>query len=120
MGYPDPPPQSNETAFQRSCPLVYEDERGEATVNSPVASRTELWWDPRHPDEQVLWESKIYLGEEFFNEIVGHPVPLDMNALKALKRSSLGLDLYMWLTYRTFALQGRCGSPGGSCTASSE
>ena len=33
------------------------------------------------------------------------PVPLDMNILKALKRSSLGLDWYLWLTYRTFALR---------------
>ena len=28
-----------------------------------------------------------------------------MNILKALKRSSLGLDWYLWLTYRTFALR---------------
>ena len=35
----------------------------------------------------------------------GHPVPLDMNTLTALKRSPLGLDLYLWLTYRTFALR---------------
>ena len=28
-----------------------------------------------------------------------------MNILKALKRCSLGLDLYLWLTYRVFALQ---------------
>ena len=27
-----------------------------------------------------------------------------MNTLKAMKRSSLGLDLYLWVTYRTFAL----------------
>ena len=27
-----------------------------------------------------------------------------MNTLKALKRSPLGLDLYLWLVYRTFAL----------------
>ena len=27
-----------------------------------------------------------------------------MNTLKALKRSPLGLDLYVWLTYRIFAL----------------
>ena len=40
-----------------------------------------------------------------FNEIINHPVPLDMNTLKALKRCSLGLDLYLWLTYRVFALQ---------------
>ena len=92
--------------FNAHVQLVYEDDHGEATVNSPVASRTELWWDPKRPDEQVLWESKIYLGEEFFYEIISHPVPLDMNTLKALKRSSLGLDLYMWLTYRTFSLQG--------------
>ena len=33
------------------------------------------------------------------------PAPLDMNILKALKRSSLGLDLYMWISYRTFTLK---------------
>ena len=27
-----------------------------------------------------------------------------MNTLKALKRSPLGLDLYMWAVYRTFSL----------------
>ena len=27
-----------------------------------------------------------------------------MNTLTALKRCSLGLDLYLWLTYRTFSL----------------
>ena len=52
----------------------------------------------------MLWDSKIRLGEDFFNEIVRHPVPLNMNTLKALKRSTLGLDLYLWLNYRNFAL----------------
>ena len=33
------------------------------------------------------------------------PVPLDVNILRALKRSAMGLDLYMWLTYRTFNLK---------------
>ena len=47
-----------------------------------------------------LWERKIYLGEASFNEIIHHPVPLDMNILKALKRSSLGLDFYMWTACR--------------------
>ena len=36
------------------------------------------------------------LSESFFNEIVSHPVPLDLTTLKALKRSPLGLDLYLW------------------------
>ena len=90
--------------FNAYVSLIYEDEHGKATVNSLIADRTELWWNPKHPDERVLFESKIYLGEAFFNEIIHHPVPLDMNTLKAMKRSSLGLDLYLWVAYRTFAL----------------
>ena len=52
-----------------------------------------------------LWDSKIQLGPEFFNEVINRPVPLNMNALAALKRSALGLDFYLWLVYRTFALR---------------
>ena len=52
-----------------------------------------------------LWDSKIELGEKFFQEIIRNPVPLDMNTLTALKRCALGLDLYLWLAYRTFALR---------------
>ena len=91
--------------FSAHVQLIYEDEHGEARVSSSVADRSEFWWNPRRPNEPSLWESTIYLGEAFFNEIINHPVPLDMNTLKALKRSSLGLDLYLWTAYRTFTLK---------------
>ena len=91
--------------FGCSVTLVYEDKSGFKRVSSYLADKHELWWDPKQPDERMLWESNIRLGEEFFNEIIHHPVPLDMNILKAMKRSPLGLDLYPWLTYRTFTLQ---------------
>ena len=91
--------------FNAHIQMSYEDEQVSASVNSPVASRTEFWWDKRQTGERVLWDSKIYLGEAFFNEIISHPVPLDMNILKALKRSSLGLDIYLWITYRSFTLK---------------
>ena len=91
--------------FTAHVQLIYEDQHGEAIVSSSVADRMEFWWNPKRPDQPVLWESKIELGEKFFNEIIRHPVPLDMNTLTALKRSTLGLDLYLWLTYRTFTLR---------------
>ena len=91
--------------FHCQIELIYEHERGEQFMTSRIADRGELWWDPKRPNDQVLWESKIYLGEAFFHEIISHPVPLDMSILKALKRSSLGLDLYMWIAYRTFSLK---------------
>ena len=89
--------------FQCHVQLIREHERGTQFVSSAIADRGEFWWN--EPDQPSLWESKIYLGEQFFNEIIRHPVPLDMNTLKALKRSSLGLDFYLWLAYRTFTLR---------------
>ena len=41
----------------------------------------------------------------FFNEVITNPIPLYLRTLKALKRSPFGLDLYFWLTYRTFHLK---------------
>ena len=40
-----------------------------------MADKHELWWDVSRPDAPVLWESKIELGEKFFNEIIAHPIP---------------------------------------------
>ena len=91
--------------FGCTVSMIYEDEHGEARVSSLVADHAEFWWNERKPDECSLWQSKIELGEKFFNEIIRHPVPLNMNTLTALKRSSLGLDLYLWLVYRTFPLR---------------
>ena len=91
--------------FDCTVQLTYKDENGEVAVNSLIARRTEFWWNERKPDQPSLWESKIELGEDLFNEIIRHPVPIDMNTLTALKRCALGLDLYLWLVYRTFSLR---------------
>ena len=91
--------------FNTHIQLAYEDEQVSASVNSPVASRTGFWWNERKTSDRLKWDNTIELGEKFFQEIIQHPVPLDMNILKALKRSSIGLDLYLWLTYRTFTLK---------------
>ena len=91
--------------FNASVSLIYEDEQSKQFIASRITDRGEFWWNERKPDERSLWESRIELGEKFFHEIIRHPVPLDMNILKALKRSPLGLDLYLWVTYRTFTLK---------------
>ena len=90
--------------FGCSVSLIYEDKHGSRFVSSHIAESGEFWWNPAKSDLRVLWDSKIRLSEPFFNEIINHPLPIDMNTLKALKRCSLGLDLYLWVAYRTFAL----------------
>ena len=88
--------------FTCSVQLVYAEGDHEIVVSSYIADRAEFWWSVTRPDAPVLWDSTIQLGEKFFEEIIAHPVPLDLNTLKALKRSPLGLDLYFWLVYRTY------------------
>ena len=94
--------------FNASVSLIYEDRRDRVTMNAQISDLTEFWWNERRPEERTLWQSKIVLSEKFFNEIINHPVPLDMNILKALTRSPIGLDLYVWLNYRTFGLDQPC------------
>ena len=94
-----------ERLFSCSVSMIYKEDNHQASAFAVLADLTDFWWNPKQPDQTGLWESKIRLSESFFNEIISHPVPLDMNTLKALKRSPLGLDLYLWLTYRTFPLR---------------
>ena len=76
---------------------------GEAWRDMAVAPEGELWWHP-HPDQTALWESWIQLGEKFYCAVIASPVPVDMRALRALKRSPLALDLYALISYRAFVI----------------
>ncbi len=59
--------------FGCTVSMTYEDKHGDQFVSSLIAERGEFWWNERKPDEAMLWDSKIYLGEAFFNEIIRHP-----------------------------------------------
>ena len=72
--------------FNAHVQLVYADQHRETSVSSSVADRTDFWWNDCKPGEPMLFNSKIELGEKFFQEIITHPVPIDMNTLTALKR----------------------------------
>jgi hypothetical protein len=75
-----------------------------------VAPEGELWWDVKRPEQFGLFNSWIELGEKFFAAVTAAPVPADMRALRALRRSPLALDLYAWATYRAFSVS-RKGAP---------
>ena len=61
-------------------------------MSSFLADRTEYWWNTKRPTAPVLWDSTIELGEKFFQEIIAHPIPLDLNTLRAMK--CLGAQLH--------------------------
>jgi hypothetical protein len=64
----------------------------------------QIWYN-RTPDQRPLspeFENVIVLSDDFYQEILGHPVPNDLEAVKVLAASPAVLDLYMWLSYRCF------------------
>ena len=44
----------------------------------------------------------IVLSDEFYSEIMNHPIPTDIDAVKVLASAPAVLDLFMWLAYRCF------------------
>lgn len=86
--------------FSSTVTATYEDGDKTAILNRVIADKATLWWDPKSPDQAALWRSTVTLSEQFFAEVVAHPIPVDMRAIRALKRSPMALDAYTWLTYR--------------------
>ena len=94
------------STFNISQTTIDEDGVTETTKNLVVAEESAFHW-AKNPDQADLWDSSITLSEAFYREIIEHPVPLDIEILKALRRSPLALDIYSWLTYRSSYQKGK-------------
>ena len=85
-----------------SCAIAakYESKNAYKAIPRVIADNIDLWWEPTNPDQKSPWTSSVTLSRQFYDEVVSHPVPIDLRALRALSRSPMALDLYIWLTYR--------------------
>ena len=71
--------------------------------------REALIWYSRSPEQRPIsteFENVVVLSDDFYQEILAHPVPNDLEAVKVLAASPAILDLYMWLSYRSFKAKG--------------
>lgn len=76
-----------------------------AFLSMEVAREGRFWWDNKTLGQEEIFESEIVLGEVFYKAITAAPVPVDMRALLAVKKSPLAIDLYTWTTYRLFTMR---------------
>ena len=98
--------------FSATFQFIYED-RGpddstqvKDTFTSPVARKTHLVWNPKRPNAPVLWESKIELGWDFFNEIIRHPGAARHEHAEGAQAFAAGArSLPVGGLYRTFILK---------------
>ena len=62
-------------------------------------SEAQIWYS-RDPDQCPIddqFQNVIVLSDEFYREISSHPIPTDLEAVKALSDSPAVFDLFMWL-----------------------
>ena len=97
--------------FASSVTCSYEDASKTALAGLRIADKAILWWDTKTPTQTTLWKSTVVLTSAFYDEVTSSPVPVDLRALRLLKRSPLALDLYCWLTYRLSYLDRRTEIP---------
>lgn len=86
--------------FASTISASYADAEKHAEAGYRLADKSLLWWDEKNADQAGLWQSTVTLTEAFYREVTEHPIPVDMRAIRALKRSPMALDIYCWLTYR--------------------
>ena len=67
-----------------------------------------LWYtrEAADPTQSAQCENVIVLSDEFYQEIVAHPIPIDLDAVRVLSSSPATLDLFTWLSYRCFSARG--------------
>lgn len=91
--------------FSARISMVYEGQDAFSMSNANFADYAEYFWDPVRLEQPAFWDSRIVLSEQFFKMLKAAPIPIDWRILKAIKRSPMALDLYMWLSYRIFTLE---------------
>ncbi|HHM6473280.1 TPA: replication protein RepA [Pseudomonas aeruginosa] len=89
--------------FRAVVSVEYENDQVEHSQRLPITNSDTIFWH-KSPDVQSLWNSELELTKEFFEEVLAHPVPLDLRVFHALSKSPLAMDIYTWLTYRMFVM----------------
>jgi len=91
-----------------ACHITCFSDRKGLLMNSlkPIKAVALYWWNSKDPEQETLWESTLTISQDFFEAIVRDPVPIRMDKLKALSRSPMAMDIYLWLTHKNFKPSG--------------
>ena len=86
-------------------------------------NEAQIWYsrDPAQYPVSDQFENVIVLSDEFYREVIAHPIPADLEAVNVLAAAPAVLDLFMWLSYRCFVAKGKETVPlFGACGLASQ
>jgi hypothetical protein len=73
----------------------------------------QIWYNHELDDHSFSegFENTIVLSDEFFHEVMAHPIPTDLEVVKLLASSPGISDLFVWLSYRCFTAKSKESIP---------
>ncbi len=80
---------------------------GTGITNQQIIRSGLFFHDTTDSRQGSLWEDRVVLDAEFYEQIRRHPVPLRDAAVRQLKENSAALDIYVWLAFRLHHLEQR-------------
>jgi len=70
----------------------------------------QLWFsrkDTVQPPAQETPCNVVVLSDAFYRELVGHPIPVERDAVAALAHAPGLLDFYIWITWKSWTVNGQ-------------
>lgn len=85
-----------------ACDLIlgWDDAEGKDNTSWIRTADTYRPWYTKDESQGALFQGEIVVSEPYYELFTKNSVPIDFRALKALKGSSLALDVYVWAAYR--------------------
>lgn len=91
--------------FSSTISIIQDDKKIWRIDNIQIAKRGEIWVN--EDGVRPMWGGSVTLTDNFYQEILDNPVPLDLAVMDKLKGSALAMDIYAWLSYRVFTLKSK-------------
>lgn len=76
--------------------------------------RMQIWYSKNIQQQQLPgedFENAILLSEVFWSELQRHPIPIDLQAVRALANAPAQLDFYTWLVWRCWTAKSPISIP---------
>jgi hypothetical protein len=102
-----------ERVFKATYAVEYKQKQKDGSVvwvakRYQLITAVKLWFQRNEPENQhtleVLWPNFIELDPYFAQDLRERSLPIDLNTIRALKRSPAVLDFYAWQAWRSFRL----------------
>ena len=70
-----------------------------------ILDHLRLWYSDIEHTHGAAFENTVTLSQPFFDELMAHPIPVDMEVVRGLLDSPGELDFYIWIVLQSWSIR---------------